>query len=105
MTPDQEKAAQDRDRSLEQNRQDLEDIATLKRTEAFERYFLRRIRQKSKQIEEDVLRGKSDHVVRENRRNQLLILDEILAMMKTDEAASKRTLIEAGAQLRGVGAV
>ncbi len=74
---------------------DLQDIAELAKSPAFERYWLRRIRQKLAAIEK---RFKYDRPIdcdkdeREILRRIMIEYEELLCMPATDEYASQRRL-------------
>lgn len=71
---------------------DLGDIAALKRYEPFERYWLRCVRQKREAKHDDFLHAKVTKDEREELRQQVLLLDEILDMPNAHEASIRRTL-------------
>lgn len=71
---------------------DLGDISALKRFEPFERYWLRCLRQKREAKHEDFLHLKCTKDEREELRQQVLLMDEILAMPADHEASIRRTL-------------
>lgn len=76
----------------ELNLRDLGDISALKRFEPFERYWMRCLRQKREAKHEDFLHGKVTKDEREELRQQVLLLDEILAMPADHEASIRREL-------------
>jgi hypothetical protein len=74
---------------------DLQDITELAKSPAFERYWLRRIRQKRDAIKkrfEDDPPDKCDKDEREVIRRILKEYEELLRMPATDEYASQRRL-------------
>lgn len=78
--------------SRELDLRDLGDIAALKRFEPFERYWLRCLRQKRDAKNEDFLHLECTKDQREEIRQQLLLLDEILDMPAKHEASIRQTL-------------
>ncbi len=82
MTP-----AQDLARAREQEAQDLADIAELKRTVAWERYWLRRLKMKREGF---ALKFKNDpmtHEEREVMRQRVLLMEEIEKILDTDQGS------------------
>ena len=73
-------------------RRDLGDIGTLRNTEAFDRYFMRRLRQDQAKVEAEFKRGKMDKDEREVLRRITLIYEDILDMMKRDEGSIRSQL-------------
>ena len=81
--------------------QDLEDISTLKRTDAFERYWLRRLRSKQAALEERFRNDPPEKCSKDQReeiRLQIVLIDELMAMMKRDEASAK-AMVQRHAQM------
>lgn len=84
-------AEEDKAKALHQAAQDLSDIATLRHTEAFGRYFIRRLKAKQAAVETKFRNDSADkcsHEEREIRRRIVLAYDEILRMMAEDEATA-----------------
>jgi hypothetical protein len=78
-------------KAAQQAAEDLEDIATLERTAAFSRYFLRRIRAKREDVRvafENDPPEKCSHDEREIRRRIMKAYDELLGMMAQDRATA-----------------
>jgi len=79
MTEDQTKAR-------EQAAHDLQDIEALRRSEPFNRYYLRRFKAKKEQVARKFRHDKCGHEQREIYRQQLEMYDEIERMLDNDEA-------------------
>lgn len=86
MTPAQHAA-----RSREQEAQDLADIAELKRTQAWERYWMRRLRMKRGGFELSFKTDKMSYEDREVMRQRILLMEEIEKLLATDEGTIKLT--------------
>jgi cephalosporin-C deacetylase-like acetyl esterase len=71
--------------AAERARQDLEDIRTLKNTEAFSRYWMRRLRQRKEDAEKRLKYDKLSAEDREIARVTFLAYDELEKMMDVDE--------------------
>lgn len=81
--------------SKEKARADLEDIGTLKNTDAFERYWLRRLKQKRDAVEKSFKEdppSKVDATERECLRRILGIYNELLGMCAVDEGNIRRDM-------------
>jgi len=92
MTPSDQA---DRDSRRESAKRDLQDIAALRRTEAFSRYFLRRLRDKHTDAEQHFKYdepAKCDAVQRELWRQRMLLLEEIINMSAVDERIGMQEL-------------
>ena len=93
MTTDEERI--NRIRTREAAAQMLADITALQREPAFERYWLKRLRQKHETID---LRFRRDdpsecsHEDREALRQLLLLIEELIRMPAQDRAVAERTL-------------
>ncbi len=77
--------------------QDLTDIATLKGSDPFNRFFLRRIRQKRDQAIHLLITDTCDPQTREGHRVRALVLEEVLTLLEDDDKAC-RTLLASGAR-------
>lgn len=78
----------DKQVAAERARQDLEDIMSLKNSDAFNRYFLRRLTQKRAEIERKFKYEppeKVDKNQREELRQTMLALEDLEKMMSVDE--------------------
>ncbi len=77
---------EDDDKAVAQALQDLRDIAELRRSPAWERYFLRRLREKLAPLEEDILNNDSlSDAQRELKRRERKVYDTIIKLLDSDE--------------------
>jgi hypothetical protein len=84
-------------RAVEQAEQDLSDISTLRKTPAFDRYFLRRLREKQAALATEILeRDDIPHEEREQLRAMHKLVKTLLAMPEQDEACFLKTLSQRG---------
>ena len=91
MTPDNISAQV----SAELARRDLQDIAELEKSEAFSRYFLRRLKQKHDESEKHFKYDSPDQCpmfTREEWRQRVLAYEELLEMPAKDRAGCQRIL-------------
>ncbi len=72
--------------------QDLTDIAALRTNEPFNRFFLRRIRQKRDQTIHSLITAKVDATTREGIRAMVLQLEEVLTLLEDDDKACRTML-------------
>ncbi len=79
---------------VERARQDIVDIRDLRKFEAFNRYFVRRLLQKRDAAEKAFKYETMDHERREVARQQMLQLEELLKMMESDESSAKKLVQE-----------
>lgn len=75
--------------AAERARQDLEDIVSLKNSDAFNRYWMRRLTQKRAEVERQFKYEKVDKHRREELRQTMLALEELEKMMAVDEGNIK----------------
>lgn len=74
--------------AAERARQDLEDIMSLKNSDAFNRYFLRRLTQKRTEVERRFKYEPPENVDKDQReelRQTMLALEDLEKMMAVDE--------------------
>lgn len=64
--------------------QDRDDIAALQKTPAFDRYYLRRLRDRRERLGKEILEDDMPHDVREQKRQVYLEYGQILTMLDTD---------------------
>lgn len=79
---------------LERARRDIEDIGVLRKTEAFSRYWLRRLKQKRDDTEKSFKFAPVAECTparREELRQLLLVFEELLGMMEADDSAARTT--------------
>lgn len=79
----------------ERIRKDLESIRTLKQSDAFMLYYVRRLSQKRELLAKEFLEeppAKVDAIQRECLRQKILLLDELLRMPDVDEATARQEL-------------
>ncbi len=86
MTPALEAA-----RAREQEAQDLADIAELKRTVAWERYWLRRLRMKREGFAQKFKNDPMSHEEREVMRQRILLMEEIEKILDIDQGSIRAT--------------
>lgn len=79
-------------RGLAQASQDLTDIRTLKSTPAFDRYFLRRLREKRDSFSALVLDGDGSHEQRECWRQIYQEYKTLCDLAEQDEASAQKVL-------------
>ncbi len=87
--------AEEREKARQQAGQDLVDIAALKKSEPFNRYWLRFLAQKKEQLREkftDEPPEKCSHEEREIRRRLLKFCEELEGMMAQHEAVCRATV-------------
>ncbi len=78
--------------AAERNRQDLEDIVSLKNSDAFNRYWLRRLKQKRENAEREFKYEPASKITKERReelRQVMLALEELEKMMDVDQGNIK----------------
>lgn len=88
MTPN-EQAVLDAARAKQQEAEDLADIAELKRTVGFERYWMRHLRLKIKKLATALKDDPMTHEEREITRQKLLFAEELEKMMRVHEGSIK----------------
>lgn len=76
----------------QQAAQDEADIIALEKFEPFQRYWNRRLRQKYEQLVEDLKHGEMGGVERENVRQKMLLLEDIMGMSRSDRIAASRVV-------------
>lgn len=86
MTP-----AQDAARAREQEAQDLADIAELKRTTGWDRYWMRRLQTKRQRFEKSFKDDPMTHEEREVMRQRILLMEEIEKILAVDEGTIKNS--------------
>ncbi len=72
--------------------QDLTDIAALRKDDPFNRFFMRRVRQKRDQAIHALITTKCDAETREGHRQKVLALEEVRTLLEDDDKAC-RTLL------------
>lgn len=87
LTPDQ-----DRQKTIDLHANDLKDIDALRKEAGFDRYFLRRIREKRKTADDEFRDLECDPLKREGLRQKVKAYDEVLKMMDTDFIQSTQIL-------------
>ena len=80
------------DPSRESARQDLQDIHALKGSEAFNRYYLRRLRQRHDESVRSLIHDKMTFEERESCRLNVLFIEDIVNLIPRDEATARRVL-------------
>jgi hypothetical protein len=85
-TPEEMRAMRDR------AAQDLTDIRALRNDEPFQRFFLRRVRQKRDQAMLLLLTDKCDAATREGHRQKALALEEVLTLLEDDDKAARNLM-------------
>jgi hypothetical protein len=73
-------------------KRDLQDIQTLRESEAFNRYFMRRIKKRREQVMEELLKTPLTHAELEAHRAIVNTLDDIISMADRDEVSAQRML-------------
>lgn len=76
---------------FEQAAQDVADIAALKRSEAFNRYYLRRLEEKIQKLQTSILEDRNieaEELIK--KRHTLWALEELKAMPETDLKLCKK---------------
>jgi hypothetical protein len=79
----------------ERARQDLEDIAFLKECAPFKRYWLRRVTARRDALVEAMINDPAERcspAKREEMRQQILLLKELLGVMDADQASARREM-------------
>ncbi|MDR1191255.1 MAG: hypothetical protein LBK60_06280 [Verrucomicrobiales bacterium] len=72
--------------------EDLHDINALKKCAAFERYFMRRLRQKTEDLKNAVLHADLTPAERETKRQVYLEYEVICGMVERDEISANAIL-------------
>lgn len=80
------------DPSRESARQDLQDIHALRNSEPFNRYFLRRLRQRHAENERNLKYEKMSFEEREACRLNVVFIEGIVNMLTVDEAMARKVL-------------
>jgi hypothetical protein len=77
----------------ESAQRDLEDIMNLKKSEPFQRYWMRRLKQRRDALAEEQLRGKLTIEEREQKRAIVNEYDEIAKWLAVDESTARREVM------------
>ncbi len=85
-------AEEDKQKSDDRARQDLSHIMELKDSDAFNLYYMRRLRQKQEEVEKDFKYKKMGPDDREALRLLNIHLEKILTILVDDETTLKRQL-------------
>lgn len=80
------------DPSRESARQDLQDIYALKQSEPFNRYFLRRLRQRHEETLKKLKYDKMSYEEREACRLNVVFIEGIVNVLAQDEATARKEL-------------
>jgi len=80
------------DPARESAREDLQDIHTLRQNEAFNRYFLRRLRQRHEETLKKLKYEKMSYEEREACRLNVVFIEGIINLPSIDEAMARKIL-------------
>jgi hypothetical protein len=72
--------------------QDLTDIAALRKDDPFQRFYLRRIRQKRDQAIYLLIYDKCDAATREGHRQKVIVLEDALTLLEDDDKVARALL-------------
>lgn len=89
MTPEQQDQQQ---RNLHQAQSDLGYIAELRRSEPFNRYFIRRLKEQRTNLARSFIEDEMTHEKRELTRQLILRYDSIFGLLDADEAVRVKML-------------
>lgn len=70
--------------------QDMADASALEKYEPFQRYWLRRLRQRHDELQGEFESTPMSHEMREIKRCQMLLLREFLTLTRTDKAMAAK---------------
>ncbi len=95
LLTEEQRAIQDKQFAQAQLGRDLQDIRTLRKNEAFNRYWVEQLKRKRAETDEKFRNDPADKCSparREELRQQLILLDDLLGMMDRHEAVLVKQL-------------